>query len=664
MPKDDFEGMRFEVQPDPDDDRDQVYAGSGAPLPAAVPPEVFKEHAGPVFSQGVEASCTGMALAGIANYLIRRYVDAGAESVSPRMMYEMARRHDRLSDDQEGSNLRGALKGWNKHGVCSAELWPYTACVKHGRLNFSRVVDASTRVLAGYQRIDGGDLEAMRAAVVEHGVLYANSVLHESWAVPYDDGEEVIPHAPGEPARGGHAFVIVGYDDRGFWIQNSWGNDWGRNGCAILTYDDWKTNGINVWVATIDPETVGRTAEKADGAAPTAKAAMFAELWPHLVVIGDDGAPARKGTFAAAPEDLVALVEHFEEVTADWETRRLALVAGAGVTPVRDAVRQAEAAYRDLLDRQIYPVFLLWQSDWLSPLIEMLSRLEEDEARDGGEMSHAEWFERAVSHSMAKDAWDEVARRAHLATAAETGAVRRLLTQLLEAHARDPFEFHLVGHGVGDGLLSEIAVRIGDDGGSSGATIASTTLWAPATTIEHFERTYEPLLRRGVLDRIGVFVLDQAHEEADGVGPYDHSILYLACRALGTPLHNDKIIGLEEVMLGERKLKKLRKKGKIDVVVAPVGEEGDPLRSSQATTHAGFVTDPATIAATVGRILSGSDTRVQQSESRDPLVRARAGRRSTRTERKERKERPKSHDHEGVHECEDCAALPVEHAIP
>lgn len=50
---------------------------------------------------------------------------------------------------------------------------------------------------------------------------------------------------------GGHAFAIVGFEERGFWIQNSWGERWGRNGFGLVTYDDWFENGTDVWVARL-----------------------------------------------------------------------------------------------------------------------------------------------------------------------------------------------------------------------------------------------------------------------------------------------------------------------------------------------------------------------------------------------------------------------------
>jgi hypothetical protein len=35
---------------------------------------------------------------------------------------------------------------------------------------------------------------------------------------------ETIPYS--KSRTGGHAFAIVAFDERGFWIQNSWGKTW------------------------------------------------------------------------------------------------------------------------------------------------------------------------------------------------------------------------------------------------------------------------------------------------------------------------------------------------------------------------------------------------------------------------------------------------------
>lgn len=36
---------------------------------------------------------------------------------------------------------------------------------------------------------------------------------------------------------GGHAVLIVGYDRRGVYIQNSWGKEWAAKGFGVLPWD-------------------------------------------------------------------------------------------------------------------------------------------------------------------------------------------------------------------------------------------------------------------------------------------------------------------------------------------------------------------------------------------------------------------------------------------
>ena len=64
-----------------------------------------------VMDQGEEGACTGFGLAAVINYLIRDRDGLSAEGVSARMLYEMAKRHDRWpGESYDGSSARGAMK--------------------------------------------------------------------------------------------------------------------------------------------------------------------------------------------------------------------------------------------------------------------------------------------------------------------------------------------------------------------------------------------------------------------------------------------------------------------------------------------------------------------------------------------------------------------------
>lgn len=50
------------------------------------------------------------------------------------------------------------------------------------------------------------------------------------------DKDGIIKQAEGE-IEGYHMVILYGWNEKGYLLQNSWGINWGNNGCAILPYD-------------------------------------------------------------------------------------------------------------------------------------------------------------------------------------------------------------------------------------------------------------------------------------------------------------------------------------------------------------------------------------------------------------------------------------------
>jgi len=75
-----------------------------------------------ILDQKSEGACTGFSIAACINQL---YKYAGQNiRVSPRMLYEMAKRNDEWpGEDYDGSSLRGAIKGWKNMGVCNEKIY-------------------------------------------------------------------------------------------------------------------------------------------------------------------------------------------------------------------------------------------------------------------------------------------------------------------------------------------------------------------------------------------------------------------------------------------------------------------------------------------------------------------------------------------------------------
>src|SRR5262245_45508223 len=110
----------LDAVPDRIDLRDWIYRPHLGILPDQL---INCEGVPQVLDQGREGACTGFALSAVINYHpARRNL---RRIVSPRMLYEMARRYDEWPGEQyEGSSARGAVKGWIAHGVCTRDQWP------------------------------------------------------------------------------------------------------------------------------------------------------------------------------------------------------------------------------------------------------------------------------------------------------------------------------------------------------------------------------------------------------------------------------------------------------------------------------------------------------------------------------------------------------------
>ena len=106
------------------------------------------------------------------------------------MLYSMARRYDEWAEEDEnedsGSSLRGALKGWAKHGASSERLWttlPMPPAQNEPADDWW--LDAVKRPLGAYYRISPENVRDMHVALKEVGAVYASALTHEGWDACY-----------------------------------------------------------------------------------------------------------------------------------------------------------------------------------------------------------------------------------------------------------------------------------------------------------------------------------------------------------------------------------------------------------------------------------------------------------------------------------------------
>lgn len=603
----------LDAMPDTVDFRDVMYTPTLMEVPQESGIQAFRALKLPVLDQGTEGACTGFGLATVANYLLSgRGKRPLADEVSSWMLYTMAKRYDEWpGENYSGSSARGAVKGWHKHGVCSLRLW----ADNRGTVDLDAVMaaDAITRPLGAYFRVNHKDLVGMHAALAEVGILYATAHVHKGWQ-NVRTGDTEIRYS--DELIGGHAFAIVGYDRQGFWIQNSWGPDWGSGGLVRLSYSDWLANGTDVWVvalgAPVEFDMAASSAAMRSGAPKSYEGYVYSALRPHIITARNDGELDAKGAFGLTAEGLAnVLTEQMPKRMEGWGRKRVLLYAHGGLVPESSAIQHAANNRQACLDAEVYPLSVIWRSDAWSTIRNILHDAF-SRRRDEGLLDKAKDFmldrlddtlEPLARMLGGKAMWDEMKENATRATTRRQGAAAQAVRHIAALKSAGKIdEVHLAGHSAGSIFLAPVTQSLADQG----VPIASLSLWAPACTMALFEQVYRPLVEAGKIRAFDLYTLDEATERDDHCANiYHKSLLYLVSHAFekqpriplvaknGTPL-----LGLaRDVAKLPAKFWQAKSRKHY---LAPADAETD------ARHHGDFDNDPATLRTTLGRIIQGS----------------------------------------------------------
>ncbi len=608
------------VVPDRLDLRDRVYLPPVAVVPGlTLTPKTII----PVLNQKQTNACTGFALASVVYHLQhtakRKHMDY---SVAPFMLYSMARRYDEFPGDpgvDTGSSLRGAMKGWYKHGVCSDRLWSSeqmpTGPVKKTADDWW--LDAVQRPLGAYYRVDTRSITDMHVALNEIGILYASAVCHSGW----DEGSSnrsrvkggywMIPRRKAGPGDGGHAFAIVGYNQDGFIMHNSWGTGWGTKGRAVLPYEDWLDHAMDCWVAQLGvvTELHQKIAKSTTLRLEAGKVQLAGEsslrnreIGPFVIDMENNGRLSNTGDFRTQESDIKALVtHHLEKARTAWGLGKndpvdIAIYAHGGLTSEKGAGETAATWIPALYEHKIFPIFLMWETDLWSTLKGRLEDILKDQPRPTGGLfdSVKNWWNERLEKLLAQPGtaiWSEMKQNADaISNAAESGGMK-----LYQACQQSPFfadlskvRLHLVGHSAGSILHSHVVDRLG----RKGWQFETVNFMAPAVRVDLFEETVIPAIKNGKVKRFNQFHLSDDMELKDPtckpILGYSRSLLYLVSQSLehgqSTP-----ILGMEKYFndhIGSKKLPN-------------VFTWAAPGKESNSTTHGGFDDDEVTMSSVI-----------------------------------------------------------------
>ena len=216
-----------------------------------------------VRDQGQLGSCTSFC--GTTAYEIMYNYKTGAfpAILAPAFLYYQERVHEegeKISAD-EGANMVNIDQALTTYGVCTETLMPYPTSDKSTAYKTppttAAISNALSYKISSYTLINTGDTAAVKTCLrASIPVMFGFNV--------YDNTKYTIfegltgaasTYSPltasgalvsGAKLLGGHANVIIGYDDtkKAFKVQNSWGTSWGNAGFYYLPYSVFSSTKI------------------------------------------------------------------------------------------------------------------------------------------------------------------------------------------------------------------------------------------------------------------------------------------------------------------------------------------------------------------------------------------------------------------------------------
>lgn len=219
--------------PDEPDNRDYLYS----PVKVQIPDSVDLRIQMPaVYDQGQLGSCTANAVAGALDFQRARQAE---HFITPSRLfiYYNERKDQHTIKEDSGASIRESAKAVKKYGACPESEWKYHVSKFTHKPTKSCYTDALKYEDLTYLRVKQSVGDLQNALASGEAVLIGIQVYEsfESDAVA-NSGQVPMPNTASEQLLGGHAVLVVGYENEKWIVRNSWGESWGDRGYFYLPF--------------------------------------------------------------------------------------------------------------------------------------------------------------------------------------------------------------------------------------------------------------------------------------------------------------------------------------------------------------------------------------------------------------------------------------------
>ena len=232
------------VKSSPFDKRDYEYIGiKNIEIKINLPNIIdYRDQLLRVRDQGNQGTCFAQSVACVKEWQERK--DYGFENYfSPQFFYNNRfNKYDNKLNNDNGMYGRDVMKLMKKVGICSESSYPYGRIEDKKFISNKIYKEAKNHIIKGYARIY--KLGILKEALYNNGPCIITFPVY-NYGNTFWKG--IGKHL------GGHAVTIVGYNEEGLILRNSWGKEWGNDGYWLYKYENWGQH-WEIWT-TIDEKS-------------------------------------------------------------------------------------------------------------------------------------------------------------------------------------------------------------------------------------------------------------------------------------------------------------------------------------------------------------------------------------------------------------------------
>lgn len=208
-----------------------------------------------VYDQKELGSCTANAVGALFQFLLMKQ---GCHSWVPSRLfiYYNSRVLEGTESIDTGATLNSSIKVATQLGMPHESEWWYDVNKFNVKPNKKIYNDAIDNKIMQFHTIDNTNLATMRTCLATGCPIAIGFAAYESFESEEVKRTGIVPMPKrGEQIIGGHAVLIVGYDDINncFIVRNSYGDNWGLMGYFLMPYQYFTNIGLaaDAWTASL-----------------------------------------------------------------------------------------------------------------------------------------------------------------------------------------------------------------------------------------------------------------------------------------------------------------------------------------------------------------------------------------------------------------------------